>query len=412
MCMTFSAMVAWFFLVQDAPSVQDLVTKLGHEDIEQRERALKELIRRSESAIPPLLAALASEDLEVVERAKLALSQIQQRVQLRPVYRERFPFTIDLRGISVEKALEAISQQSHVTFRVNSSISQRVVNLKMTEGTLLESLDRLCRGLGDVQWYYVDQDVIALQSQPPIRKPSAYTDCFRISLKKIETLRTSNFAEGTGCVALFLEADVEQGIKYLGVPVFSIAEVVDDNGNTLSEWVHPAAGIDLKVGQAVLIQTEPPRAESQPFCFAGIGSSARSLRRVRGAASFFFSRGSEEFVLDDLAKKELWEVGDCRIRILENTGGILKLGLSRKDQPIELTYFEMASVVITDEEGGEHPLTPPDCEGYHLPQDHTTVLTFFFDRAWKMRATRAAFRMTRGVQEIKVPFEFREVPLP
>jgi hypothetical protein len=407
-----SAMIVCCLLVQDAPSVQDLVRKLGHDDIEQRTSAMTELIRLSEAAVPRLQDALASDDLEVAQRAQVALSRIYQLIQLRPVYKERIPFTLDLQGIPAEKVVERISGHSHVGFRMTPSMSERLVTLKMTEGTLLEAADLLCRGLGDTQWYYADLDVIAFRSQPFIPKPSSYTDSFRISIHKIETLRSSNFLEGTGCAALFLEAQVEQGITFLGAPSFSITEAVDDGGNTLTEWVHPLAGIPARMGQGVLLKSEPPCAESQPFCFSGIGASARRLRRIRGTTSFFFSTGSEEAILNDLSNAEPREIGDCTIRILENQAGILKLGLSRNDQPIDLAYFETESVVVTDEDGEQHPLTASDCEGYPLPLNRYTVLTFYFDHSWKLGATRAEFRLTRGVHEMKIPFAFHDVPLP
>jgi hypothetical protein len=405
-------MIACFLLVQDTPSVRDLVKKLGHDDIEQRAGAMRGLIRLSEAAVPQLKDALASDDLEVVQRAQVALLRINQLIQLRPVYKERIPFTLDLQGLPAEKVVERISAHSHVGFRVTPSMSERLVTLKMTEGTLLEAADLLCRGLGDTQWYYADHDVIAFRSQPFIPKPSSYTDSFRISLHKIETLRSSNFLEGTGCAALFLEAHVEQGIKFLGAPSFSITEAVDDGGNNLTEWVHPLDGIHSRVGQGVLLNSEPLSAESQPFVFAGIGASARRLRRVRGTTSFFFSTGSEEAILNDLSKADPRVIGDCTIQILENHGGILKLGLSRNDQPIDLAYFETESVVVTDEQDEEHSLTPSDCEGYPLPQNRYSVLTFYFDHTWSLDATRAVFRLTRGVHEMRIPFEFHDVPLP
>lgn len=407
-----AAIAAWLFLAQDTVSVQDLVARLGHEDIEQRVLAMRGLIRRSEAAVPGLKAALASDDLEVAQRAQLALSRIEELVLLRPVYKERVPFTLDLQGVPLDQALERIAGAAAVSFRVSPFLARRTVTVKMAEGTLLQALDLLCRDLGDTQWSYVDPDVIAFRSRPYIPKPAFYADCFRISLKRIESHRTSDFAEGTGTAALFLDARVEQGIQFLGTPSFSITEAVDENGNELTEWLHPLAGADSRLGEAGPALTEPPGAESRIFCFSGIGASARRLRLVRGTTTFTFAMGSEETVLDDLSGCAPQEIGDCKVEVLQNGGGILKLAFSRNDQPVDLAWFQTDSVVVVDEEGDRHPLGPMDCDCYQHPENRVTVLTLYFDRAWKTQATRASFRWIRDVHVMKIPFEFRDVPLP
>lgn len=412
MITTVPTMLALIALAQDTPSLEELVTRLGHNDIEQRVQAVKALVRLEEASVPVLTEALASCDLEVIHRARYALHRIEERIRLRPVYRERIPFSLDLRDISMRDAMARISEEGRVTFRAGDALSRRNVTLKMNEGTLLEAVDLLCRSLGDTQWYYDGHDVIAFRSRPFLPRPIFYSDCFRISIRSIETQRVSNFAEGSGGVTLFLDAQAEQGVRVLGMPAFTISEVLDESGRALVPGVYPVAELGPRVPQTFVLQGEPSRAESRPFWFSGLGASARRLQHVRGMTSFSFSMGTEEAVLELLSNQETRQVGEWTIRILANHGGILKLGISRDDRPIDMAYLESDSVVIWDEEGEEHALIPAEFECYQLPENQYTEFTFRFDRSWKTQANRMSFRLIRGVHLMKVPFEFRDVPLP
>jgi hypothetical protein len=70
-------LLAAVVVAQQAPTAEELIEKLGHEDYQVREDATKNLIEMGEKAVPALEKALQAEDLEVRVRAGRALRAIR-----------------------------------------------------------------------------------------------------------------------------------------------------------------------------------------------------------------------------------------------------------------------------------------------------------------------------------------------
>jgi hypothetical protein len=133
-------LVAAVALAQEAPTPEDLVRKLGHEDYAVREEATRKLIEMGAKAQPALEAALKSEDLEVRLRAGRALSAIRRGGEERaeaPEPEGDEPFATPRR--SVNRGVEVQMADGRVKIRVRTIEDGKEV-VKEYEG---ESLDQL-----------------------------------------------------------------------------------------------------------------------------------------------------------------------------------------------------------------------------------------------------------------------------
>lgn len=407
-----SAFIALGALSQDEEAPERMARRLADPDIAAREAAVRRLVEIGEAAVPALKEALRSSDMEVKQRAGQALLQIEQRAKISKVYRERAPFSLDASDARLGELLRAIADRTGAGFATENLDLERRATVRMGEGTLIQALDLLCADLRDTGWSFEADQRIAFARQPFVVKPSFYSGCFKISIKRLDLYRTSSFRESSGMVSLHFEAQAERSARMTGAPLFTVKEVVDETGTELS--LDPSALSPLQqMAQMHRAPPEPTGAlESKPFSYHGLSPFARKLAKVRGTVTFFFALGTSAVSLEDLSKETRAEVGDFTIQINDTLNGCLQAHISKNGGAFKLdNYLDAESIVVTDTQGGEHAPLPGDLQFFNVSPGGVSFY-IYFDRSGLKQAKSVRFNLVSEFYEKQVPFEFAQVPLP
>lgn len=386
-----------------------LARDLSHPDIAVREEATRRLVELGTQAVPALRRLAEAADTEARQRAHQALAQIDLAERLRRVCPSRPPLTLRLDRVPLEDAVREISRRTGIRLSAEGIPPGRRVTLSLDRATLLEALDRLCRHLGDAQWTPDGPDRATLSPVPFVDRPACYAGAFKVSLGRLDLYRTSTFRDNLGFVALHLQAEAEPGACPLGSPTFALDEVLDDQGRALT----PEAPLCVTGPPSAL---PPPNAtgssETRSFTYGGLHPAARHLAHVRGAVTFCFALSSETVALDNLAKDSVRELGDFAVQINEVHSGSVQLTLLRKNGPFKAECaIDPASIIVVDTEGIEYRPLPADLQRYSVFRNGGSFF-IHFDRSWYKQAQSLCFTLIRDVHETRVPFEFRDVPLP
>lgn len=410
--MKYLATAALFFLYglqEREADPEALAGDLNHPDIGVREEATRRLVALGDAAVPVLRRLLEAPDAEARQRAEHALAQIDLEARIRRVCPTRPPLTLRLDGVPLEEALAEIGRRTGVRFSAEGLAPGRRVTLALERAPLLEALDRLCRGLGDAQWSFDGPDRVNLSPIPFVDRPSCYSGAFKISMGRLDLYRTSTFRDSQGLVSFHLEAQAEPGARTLGPPAFALEEVADDRGRALTPEA-PLCVTGPAVAAAAANGAGSPDARA--FTYAGLHPAARALARVRGTVTFSFALSSETVTLESLAKDSVREIGDFVIQVNEVHSGSVQLTLLRKGGPFKAEHaIDPSSIVVVDTEGVEYRPLPADLQRYSAFRNGGSFF-IHFDRSWYKQAQALTFTLIRDVHEKKVPFEFRDVPLP
>jgi hypothetical protein len=125
-------------VAQQAPSADDLIEKLGHEDYQVREDATKKLIEMGQAAVPALEKALLSEDLEVRVRAGRALRALRGEKARKQV---RKPEPVAPGAVRSGSSVQIQIQPGEVTVRVQESVDGKQT-VKEYKGASIEELKK------------------------------------------------------------------------------------------------------------------------------------------------------------------------------------------------------------------------------------------------------------------------------
>lgn len=404
--------LAFVSLPQNDETPESFVRKLADPDITVREGATRRLVEFGEAAVVPLKDAIRSADLEVQQRAEQALVLIEQQAKIRKIYRDRKPFDLALSDARVEDVLKEITRRTGVTFSRDQIDLDRRVTVSMTGGTLIQALDLLCADLRDTQWAFEQDEAVGFSRQAFVGKPGFYAGPFKISIKRLDLYRTSNFREASGMVSLYLEAQAERTARMTGTPLFTIKELVDDTATELS--LDPSALTPLQQMAQLLRapQDAPGTLESKAFTYHGLNKFARKIGKIRGTVTFFFALGTTSVALDDLSKETRAEVGEFTIQINDTLNGCLQAHISRNGSAFKLdNYLDADSISVTDTQGGEHSPLAGDLQFFNVSPGGVSFY-IYFDRSGLKQAKSVRFSLVSEFYEKQVPFEFTNVPLP
>lgn len=128
-------------MAQQAPSAEDLVRKLGHEEFQVREDATRKLIEMGRAAVPALEKALASKDLEVRVRAGRALRAIRGESAEKREAAEPEPRAPGIRVPEGSSSVQIQIQPGEVIVRVQETVDGKQT-VKEYKGTSLEELKK------------------------------------------------------------------------------------------------------------------------------------------------------------------------------------------------------------------------------------------------------------------------------
>jgi hypothetical protein len=397
----------------DDDKIPQLIESLSDPSIETRESAMQSLIELGEPALTALRKAATNEDSEVRERAECALVEIRRRTKLRSLYRERKPFALRCEGTTVDEALREITQKTGVRFQTDNGAGREKVSLDLSDATLMQALDTLCRESRELEWSFSGQDQVRLKAQPFLPKPSSYDGGFKVAVKRVEVYRCSNFRDSNGMLWIFLEAISEPGIQISGTPVFRVTQVVDETGNELTSCADGSNVPPPLPGGSIVARDFAGTMDSRPFAFTNLSRFARKLSRVRGKVSFCFALGATDILLEDLPQGSTSTVGDLSVQVNDSYNGSIQVMLTRSgDLPAPAQLFNLAAVTVTDTDGTEyHPSLSLDVQNFYRV-GNSASFSIWFNRTSPMAAKSVRLTVVNDFYEKSVPFEFTNVPLP
>lgn len=149
-------LLAAVVVAQQAPSADELVQKLGHEDYQVREDATRKLVEMGQAAVPALEKALSSQDLEVRVRAGRALRAIRgETAKKKNEAAEPQPGAPGIRTPGGSSSVQIQIQPGEVIVRVQETVDGKQT-VKEYKGASLEALKKehpeLAKHLGGLRF--------------------------------------------------------------------------------------------------------------------------------------------------------------------------------------------------------------------------------------------------------------------
>ena len=392
---------------QDDEKIRQLVENLSNDRIEVRKAAVRSLVEIGEKAILALEKAAESTDAEIRALASAALKEVRRNVKLSEIMKEVKPFDVRLENTDLYAALNKISEKSGIKFDASGINGKEKVSLNLSGVTLMKALDSLCEQAPDFQWSFFNQDSVFFGRNPYIPKLAIYSGGFKIALRKLQTYRSSDFLNEDGVVNINLQAQTEPGIHTFGAPDFQITTMVDEDG----KWLP----VSQNFATLYPFRTEilGPMDSSQ-FAFGNLNKKSGKLTRVGGSVTFYFAVEKEEVILKDLVdyQESTTTVGDVTVTTNLYCPGMLQITLKpRSEKAIPERFVDTDSIVIVDADGKEQAIAKRSLTGPNRSGDNLTFYCYF-DNSAQTTARSARFKVNTEIYEHKIPFEFKDVPLP
>lgn len=433
------AALAILAAAQDGPGeerIRRLLNDLGHDDVDVRERAERELEAAGEAAAPHLrrlIEGAAGDENERTLRAAAVLRRIERAAKVRAACREPAPLRLRLRDAELGAALAEIARQAGVGFADPVPDAPRRVTLETEGRPLLAVLDDLCRQAG-LSYRWEGERAIRLLPEPSPPCPAAYPGPFRVRVTEIRLERRTDFKERTAHLRIRIESDYERSLQPLGRPSVSLREARDDRGSDLeiregAEDLDSAAGaVRILVRQAL----RPPGSgaeERQDFTLSGLALGASKVS-LRGTLRCAFPLETRDVRLTPEAGAQA-DAGDVRVRVERVTAGRLWVlsftpardGAGEDLAPAIPERLRADSLVAVDERGDEHrgTLVPmPDAGASIILRNGrraagnagrvTFQVVFPIDGTRAIREVRFRFVTDTHVREL--PFALEGIELP
>lgn len=410
--MKLAAAMALCALLQEPPGekVQELVSRLAAEEIEAREEAFRGLIELGEPALPFLKESLKGRtDAEVLSRLKAAVEQIERNAARSRVYRPARPVTLKAQDVPLEEVVGAVCRQAGVDFSVSAEVAARKVSIEAEKEPLLQALDRLCAGLGDVGVSTADGKIqIVREKFVPYR--AAYAEGFRARVKRVLTHVVNNFDAPATTVVLYLSFDTQPDLKARSAVFAEMARGQDERGRELSfkpSSMGRQGGSSMGGGRGHVIVDDvmipfDSEVRVEHACFLKDAPGAlKKLDSLKVKAKYRFAAGTRQATCKLKRREEDGRLEGLPVRViymgshlqLEHAGG-------RGNRLEDL--IDLDTLVVAGKDGKETRCTPLHVSmGYYLFQCRMDA------------SSEAELRVTAydDVFEKEVEFEFKDVPL-
>jgi hypothetical protein len=392
--------------LQDPRDGGQEIDDLRSECIERRACAAARLQELGPRAYAALDVLQADADPEVRARAAAIRDRIALQERERHAYGAPAPLEIPCGARTLGDVLDALARGSGVTLHADASVRDRAPRGLGAASSLFEYLDRLCAGEGDLTWSYADDGGIRLGPGEPRSAPSVYVERFRFSLPRLEALRITEEGRTQVILGLHIEALREKSLEPLGPPAITL-EVVEDD-----------AGARLTCDAPVVPRTvEEPAADAETvhrkaWILYGASAGARRLAHVSGHVAYYFALRRLETTVGELDRERTETVGPLQVRIAPVRPGALLVTLEPRDPAAARpTFLDVRSVSVEDAAGAVW--APASCQVHVLaPRPTVTQYLIVYDPAAEGPAKTLTFSVVTEALEKKLPFTFRDVPLP
>ena len=401
-----SALALLLVALQDPPSGGREIDDLRSECIERRACAAARLQELGTRAYAALDVLQTDADPEVRARAVAIRDRIALQERERHAYGAPAPLEIPCGARTLGDVLDALSRGSGVSFHADASVRDRAPRGLGAASSLFEYLDRLCAGEGDLAWSYADDGGIRIGPGEPRSALSVYAERFRFSLPRLEALRIAEDGRTQVILGLHLEALREKSLEPLGPPTISLEVIEDEAGARLTcdAPVIPRAAEELAADDETV--------HRKAWILYGATPGARRLTRVSGHVSYFFALRRLETTVGELDRDRAETVGPLQVRTAPVRPGALLVTLEPRDPgAARPAFLDVRSVSVEDAAGAVW--APSSCQIHVLaPRPSVTQYLIVYDPTAQGPARTITFSVVTESLEKKLPFTFRDVPLP
>lgn len=403
---------ALLLLAQDPveDQLKDLVPRLGADEIEAREEALKAIVELGEAAVPHLKRLQSGQgDAEVSARLKGAVEKIERNAARARVYRPTKLITLDLKDVPLEDAVRKACAEAGVEADVPRDVAGRKVTLAAEQEPVLKVLDRLCAAEKDLVCAVAEGKLqIAREKVVPYR--TAYAEGFRARVRRVNTFTANNFEAPTTTVILYLSFDAQPDLRARSAAYAGNATAKDGRGGEIA--FKPASagrqgGSSMGGGRGhvmvddVLIHFDAEHRVENACFLKEAPAGLKSLPSLSVKTKFRFAAGTK--------------VATCKLRRRDEDARLegLPIRVSYMGSHLQLEHaagrggrledlIDIDSLVVVTKDGKEQKASPLHVGmGYYLFQCRVDA------------SAEAELRATAydDVFEREVEFQFADVPI-
>lgn len=395
-------LLAPLMVVAQDDDIGRLVESLRDDSVETRHEAVKSLVKLGAKAVPALKKAVESGDAEIRIQASAALKEIERDIRLAVVLKEIKPLDVDFRDAPLADVFKEIARQSGLTVDSRSVNEKERITLKLSGAPLMRVLDGVCEKASELRWELF-KDTILFLDEPYPGTPSFYSGAFKLAIRRLSVFRSAIFPVASYQVVMDFRPQVEPGVSFVGAPVIQFDGVRGEEGEELKETAFAMGYSYAGTGYAL----RP--TDIGPFQFNGLSGSSRKLSSIKGEVAFHFVLAIKEITLK-ASDNFIADEGDISISGHTNCPGMFELTVRRGD---------WASVGPDFLDSGLFELTYSDKKIYQAQGDDfrpvrngNQITAYIYHNETAKTVESARIRIFTEIYEKKIPFEFKDVPLP
>lgn len=403
------------------PSPEDLIRQLGSDDWRGRESAQQTLIDLGDAAVPALRATTQQTDNDETRlRAAAALLQIDQNNIVRPTL-----LTLHLHAVSPQEALAEMSRQ--LQFDLQAEYDSLWQNRRWKPVTL--DFDRT--PFWTVMESFTEQTGLALVEQNKTVAVSnggwsdtpwrSHFGAFRFTAHEVRHDRSITLTKNPGLSdegRLYIQLQCEPRVKLSridGLP--TVIEAIDDRGNSL---IHsPIHSSSRPVEGKVFFLLDAPLQYPKK----DLGTK---LLRIRGYVTITAVTGEADVVFSDLSGTQpvvrKTGEGELTLQSFKKTGDRFEANLVMvvpvDNDPNSTEVADKADRIsehVTLYDADNHAFGRPTAS--YGPQGNRAVISITFgpDAHGHLPPgppDHLVYQSMASTRQMRVPFEFKDIPLP
>ncbi len=421
---------------QDAESYKDLVRKLDAAGVDEREKAMEDLVAAGEAALPALKEGLAAESPEVRSRCDEAIRRIAHEAKVRGIYKEPKPLALKFEDAPLMEILAELTAQSGKAIETSAVPKEARGSLVAASCTLMEALDRLCAAQPKLSWDFNEKGAVKMLAEKHADRPAAYSGAFRVAINSVDVTRTTNFKESTIAASLLFGATWDPSLSPMKRTRFAFTKVVDDQGREVqleSLAAQMFGGAAMPAGMVIRIAGMGGDEAREPrYGLKGLQPDAKTLKSVQGTATFSFPLDAVPVTFSEIVPGDKQVVGDFTIRIdkVQPSRNVVDfLVIRTKGEGADIAEeverrLDASTVIAVDKDGAEHK-----AESLAPPNERMGMVIMGgpggggeVEKTWKLRATfptlgkkdiqSMRLKFVDKTWEKAIPFEIKDVRLP
>jgi hypothetical protein len=234
--------------------IDEILARLGADDIDARETAAKDLVALGPDALPLLRKrgeALEGEARGRVDDACKRIELERKRAAVLPPLRL---VTLEARDMPAKELLETIARQAGLAVEFGGVAPETPVTLSLKDAPAFRALDEACRRIGDLSFEPshdrgedADEDDLPPQLAAEAAKgprivfqgglgpefPTAVVRHYRLRATQVSVTRTVDFRQNRSHAHVQLDLQWMPGVKPLALTRFTVESAVDDQGRSL-----------------------------------------------------------------------------------------------------------------------------------------------------------------------------------